>query len=307
MNLRDLRYLVALAEHRHFGRAAEASFVSQPTLSAQIKKLEDSLGVQLIERTTRGALLTRIGEQVAERARAALLEVQAMKDLARAEQQPESGKLLLGVFPTLAPYYLPHVVPRLRERFPRLELYLVEEKTDVLVEQLDRGELDAAVMASPVQDDRLSHLHLFDEPFVYATPRNNAGSRRTLELDQLKAQHLLLLAEGHCLRQQALEVCDRVGADEDQGFRATSLETLRQMVAAGMGSTLLPLLAVKPPIARNPDIALLRFAGQPPKRSLGLYWRRSSARAGFYQTLSKVLADLPPELLDPRQDLQEPA
>lgn len=303
MNLRDLRYLVALAEHKHFGRAAEASFVSQPTLSAQIKKLEDSLGVQLIERTTRGALLTRVGEQVAQRARAVLMEVQAMKELARADQEPEAGKLLLGVFPTLAPYFLPHVVPHVRSRFPRLELYLVEEKTDVLLEKLDRGELDAAVVAAPVSQESLSHRHLFDEPFVYATPRAHAGSRRTLDVDQLKGQQLLLLGDGHCLRQQALDVCDLVGAHEDQGFRATSLETLRQMVAAGVGSTLLPILAVKPPVAMNPDIVLQRFTGKAPKRSLGLYWRKTSARAEFFQGLARVLAELPGDLLDPRHDL----
>lgn len=303
MNLRDLRYLVALGEHRHFGRAAEASFVSQPTLSAQIKKLEDSLGVQLIERTTRGALLTRVGEQVAERARAVLLQVQEMKDLARADQEPEAGKLLLGVFPTLAPYFLPHVVPLIRQRFPRLELYLVEEKTDALLDQLDRGDLDAAVIAAPVLHDSLAHRHLFDEPFVHAMPRALAGTRRTLDAEHLKDHHLLLLAEGHCLRAQALAVCDLVGAQEDQGFRATSLETLRQMVAAGVGSTLLPLLAVKPPVAMNPDIVLQRFTGKVPKRSLGLYWRKSSARGDFFNALAAVLADLPEDLLDPRHDL----
>jgi LysR family hydrogen peroxide-inducible transcriptional activator len=303
MNLRDLRYLVALGEHKHFGRAADASFVSQPTLSAQIKKLESSLGVQLIERTTRGALLTRVGELVAERARAVLLEVQAMKDLARAEQEPEGGKLLLGVFPTLAPYFLPHVVPQIRSRFPKLELYLVEEKTDLLLEQLDRGELDAVVVAEPVLHDNFSHRHLFDEPFVYATPRHLAGNRRTLDAEHLKDHQLLLLADGHCLRQHALAVCDRVGAQEDQGFRATSLETLRQMVAAGVGSTLLPILAVKPPVAMNPEIAVQRFTGKTPKRSLGLYWRKSSARGLFFESLSRVLADLPEGLLDPRHDL----
>lgn len=300
MNLRDLRYLVALAEHGHFGRAAEASFVSQPTLSAQIRKLEDQLGVQLFERTPKGAMLTRIGSEVAARARNVLTEVQAMKELARAEKEPESGRLMLGVFPTLAPYYLPHVVPRLRARFPRLQLYLVEEKTDELIHRLNLGVLDAAVLAEPVAVDGFVQRHLFDEPFVFATPRGGQGLRGpTLHTEELRDQQLLLLEEGHCLRQQALDVCERVGASEDQGFRATSLETLRQMVAAGVGSTLLPLLAVKPPIAVNPDISLIPFVGKLPKRSLSLYWRRSSARGEFFQSLAEVLAQLPAGLLDP--------
>jgi LysR family transcriptional regulator, hydrogen peroxide-inducible genes activator len=298
MNLRDLKYLVALAEHRHFGRAAEASFVSQPTLSAQIRKLEDQLGVQLIERTSRGALLTRVGAKVAERARAVLGEIQAMKDLARAESEPESGTLVLGVFPTLAPYYLPHVVPLLRARFPRLQLYLVEEKTDELLARLERGDLDAAVLAQPIDNDALASEFLFEEPFVFATPRaQHAQGQRTLRSEELKDQHLLLLEEGHCLRQQALDVCERVGAAEEQGFRATSLETLRQMVAAGMGSTLLPLLATRPPVAANPDVAILRFRGRVPSRSLALFWRRTSARSEFLAQVAGVLADLPEGLL----------
>lgn len=300
MNLRDLKYLVALAEHRHFSRAAEASFVSQPTLSAQIKKLEDQLGVQLVERTSRGALPTRVGALIAERARVVLAEVQAMKELARAETEPESGTLLLGVFPTLAPYYLPHVVPALKRRFPKLQLYLVEEKTDELLARLERGALDAAVLAQPAGDDSLSAVHLFDEPFVFATSRaQHPDGRRTLRHEELKDQHLMLLEEGHCLRQQALDVCEQVGASEEQGFRATSLETLRQMVAAGMGSTLLPLLATRPPVAPNPDVVMLSFRGRVPRRSLALFWRRSSARAAFFSEVAKTLAALPAGLLDP--------
>jgi len=290
--------LVAIAELRHFGKAAEASFVSQPTLSAQLKKLEESLGVQLIERTSKGALLTRIGERVAERARNVLEEVAAMKELARNEKEPHSGPLTLGIFPTLGPYLLPHAVPNLRASFPKIELYLIEDKTDALIQRLECGSLDCAVLAAPVEHDALVHQYLFDEPFVLATPCNAPLTLSPFALDELRDRPLLLLEEGHCMRQHALEVCALSGARETDGFRATSLETLRQMVAAGVGSTLLPMLSVQPPVAPHPAIRLTRFAGIAPSRRLGLYWRKSSARGEFFASLSQVLAKLPEGILE---------
>src|ERR1700722_12854595 len=173
MNLRDLRYLVALAEHKHFGRAAEASFVSQPTLSTQIKKLEDELEVSLVERTPRKVLLTEVGKEIAQRARDVLTEVDQIKAIARRTLDPESGTVRLGIFPTLGPYLLPHVVPRIRERFPRLELLLVEEKTDVVLKQLREGRLDAGVLALPMHDDQLHSEFLFEEPFLLAVPEKH--------------------------------------------------------------------------------------------------------------------------------------
>lgn len=300
MNLRDLKYLVALAEHRHFGRAAQASFVSQPTLSTQIKKLEDELGVALVERTPRKVLLTDVGKEIALRARGVLNEVEQIKGIARRTKDPESGTLRLGIFPTLAPYLLPHVIPRLRERFPRLELLLAEEKTEVVLKQLREGRLDAGVLALPIHDDQLHAEFLFEEPFLLAVPgEHELAQRKTLKLDDLADQNLLLLEEGHCLRDQALQVCHLAGAGEKSGFRATSLETLRQMVAANVGVTLLPTLAVKPPVAQSENVHLLQFRGEVPSRRIAMIWRKSTAMASFLGKLAEVFRALPRELLDP--------
>lgn len=300
MNLRDLKYLVALAEHRHFGRAAEASFVSQPTLSTQIRKLEDELGVSLVERAPRRVMLTPIGRDIAERARRVIAEVEQMGEIARRSQDPEAGTVRLGLFPTLAPYLLPHVLPGIRARFPRLELLLVEEKTDELLARLRDGRLDAGILALPVHDDQLHVEPLFDEPFLLAIPRGHPmAGLHSLQLQDLDRQHLLLLEEGHCLRDQALDVCQLAGADERDGFRATSLETLRQMVAAGVGMTLLPVLAVQSPVPLSPDIRLVPFRGEPPHRRIAMVWRRSSAMAGFLEQLAARFRALPDELLKP--------
>ncbi len=298
MNLRDLKYLIALADHRHFGRAAAACFVSQPTLSTQVRKLEDELGVSLVERAPRRVMLTPIGRDIADRARKVIAEVEQMAEVARRSQDPEAGTVRLGLFPTLAPYLLPHVLPNLRRRFPRLELLLVEEKTDAILARLHDGRLDAALLALPIHDEQLQVEFLFDEPFLLAVPQGHAlAARASLDLHDLDDQHLLLLEEGHCLRDQALDVCRLAGADERDGFRATSLETLRQMVASGVGITLLPMLAVQPPVPVSADIALLPFRGDAPHRRIAMVWRRSSAMAGFLQQLAAEFRTLPAALL----------
>lgn len=298
MNLRDLRYLIALADLRHFGRAAEACHVSQPTLSTQIKKLEDELGVQLIERAPRQVMLTPAGQEILERARRVIAEVEQMRETGRRTADPEAGSVRLGLFPTLGPYLLPHVVPNIRRRFPRLELLLVEEKTEVVLQMLREGRLDAAVLALPLHEDGLATELLFEEPFLLALPSGHPLARqRELRLAELSDQHLLLLEDGHCLRDQALAVCHLAGAGEKEGFRATSLETLRQMVAAGVGITLLPMLAVKPPVPPSESIRLLPFKKPAPTRRLALVWRKSSAMSGFLHKLAAVLRDLPAGLL----------
>jgi LysR family hydrogen peroxide-inducible transcriptional activator len=308
MNLRDLKYLVALADHKHFGHAAAACFVSQPTLSTQIKKLEDELGVPLVERAPRKVMLTPAGRDAAERARRIVAEVEQMKEAARRSQDPEAGTVRLGIFPTLGPYLLPHVVPRIRARFPQLELLLVEEKSDVLLSRLREGKLDAGLLALPLQDDQLHTEFLFEEPFLLAVPEAHPlASRDSLSLGELSNQQLLLLEDGHCLREQALDVCRISGANEKSEFRATSLETLRQMVAANVGITLLPTLAVKPPVARSDNIHLLGFSDSHPSRRIALVWRRSSAMAGFLQELAKVFRELPASLFDPAVDVNMPA
>ena len=298
MNLRDLKYLVALADHKHFGRAASACFVSQPTLSTQIRKLEDELGVSLVERAPRHIMLTPAGRDAAEGARRIMADVDEMKEAARRSQNPEAGAVRLGIFPTLGPYLLPHVVPRVRERFHDLELLLIEEKTEVILRQLREGKLDAGVLALPLHDDQLHIELLFEEPFMLAVPETHAlANSKPLAMQDLAHESLLLLEDGHCLRDQALDVCHLAGAGEKTGFRATSLETLRQMVAANVGITLLPVLAVKPPVAASPDVRLLPFRAPAPSRRIAMVWRRSSAMSEFLTKLAAVFRDLPADLL----------
>lgn len=291
MNLRDLQYLVALADHRHFGRAAEASFVSQPTLSTQIQKLERELGVDLVERGPRQVMLTAAGESVVEHARVVLDEADTIRAIARRATDPEAGSLRLGLFPTLAPYLLPHVVTSLRQRFPNLELLLVEEKTDVVIDRLLSGHLDVGLLAMPVDRPGLHHELLFTEEFVLAVPAAHPLARAGGPVDPsvLVDEDMLLLEEGHCLRDQALDVCQLTGAKERRGFRATSLETLRQMVAAGVGITLLPELAVQAPVAQSADIALLRFTEPVPSRSIAMFWRESSMYRGLLPEMAALV------------------
>ena len=304
MNLRELEYLVAVADHRHFGRAAEASYVSQPTLSTQIKKLERELGVELIERNPRQVLLTDAGAQVVERARSILRQADAIHDIARLAQDPQSGSIRLGLFPTLAPYLLPHVVPTIHERFPKLELLLVEEKTEVILDRLRTGGLDVGILALPVDVDALHQEFLFAEDFVLAVPADHhlAGTDRPVPVSVLAGEDVLLLEEGHCLRDQALSVCSLAGAAERSGFRATSLETLRQMVAAGVGVTLLPELAVRPPVPPSPDITLLRFEEPVPRRQIAMCWRRTSVYRDFLPQLADVVRELAPTLVGGRTE-----
>ena len=293
MNLRDLHYLVALADLRHFGKAAQACFVSQPTLSTQIRKLEDELGVALIERAPRKVMLTPAGQDAVQRARRIMAEVEAMKEAARRSRDPEAGSLRLGVFPTLGPYLLPHVVAPLHQRFPQLELLLVEEKSDVLLQRLRDGKLDAALLALPLHDEQLHAEFLFEEPFLFAVPSNHPLARqRSMTMNALGDETLLLLEDGHCLRDQALDVCRLSGAQEKSGFRATSLETLRQMVAAGVGVTLLPALSVHAPIAASPNIRLIPFRAPVPSRKIALVWRKSSALDGFLKALGNAIGEL---------------
>jgi LysR family hydrogen peroxide-inducible transcriptional activator len=291
VNLRDLQYLVAVADHGHFGRAAEACYISQPTLSTQIKKLEKELGVELVERSPRKVALTAAGEEIVRSARAILLDVDDIHAIAKRSADPESATLRMGLFPTLAPYLLPHVVPAIHERFPKLELLLSEEKTEVVLDRLRDGKLDAGVLALPIRDDGLTVEPLFDEDFVLAVPVDHplATGVDDVRTDVLANERVLLLEEGHCLRDQALEVCSLAGATERRGFRATSLETLRQMVAAGVGMTLLPELAVRPPVPPSPHVTVRHFAEPAPSRRIALVWRRTSVHRELLVQVAEVL------------------
>lgn len=317
MNLRDLEYLVALADHRHFGRAAAASHVSQPTLSTQLKKLEGELGVSLIERGSRQVLLTAAGEQIVDRARRILAQVGDIRGLAEQAQDPRAGLLRLGLFPTLGPYLLPHVVEPLRRTFPRLRLHLVEEQSELLVDRLREGRLDAALLSMPSSDPTLHAEAVFREDFVAALPAEHplAEAAGPLAHDALNDEGLLLLAEGHCLRQDALAACGGLDAghlgrrsaglladDEPSrlsAFEATSLETLRHMVGSGVGVTLMPRLAVTDPVQPAPGIVLREFAAPPPSRTIGLHWRATSIYHHLLPEVAAVFRQLPADLVTP--------
>lgn len=300
MNIRAIQYLVTLADVRHFSKAAELCYVSQPTLSTQIRKLEEELDVQLVERSPRQVMLTPVGEEIVQRARIILGEVESMRAIARRSRDPHSGTLRLGIFPTLAPYLLPHVIPQIRQRFPRLSLRLFEEKTEDLLEMLEQGRLDAGLLALPVADERLVTRRLFEEPFVVAMPEKHPLARQTaIRLEDLEDVELLLLEDGHCLRDQALAVCHMAGAHEKLDFHATSMETLRQMVAANTGVTLLPTLAVKPPVAPTDNLVTRPFVKPGPKRTIAMVWRKSSALSAFLDEIASLIADIDPQLLEP--------
>lgn len=290
MNLRDLRYLVALADTRHFGHAAERCHVSQPTLSAQIRKLENYLGVELIERQPRRISLTDMGEKVVARARRLLQEADEIQALTRKEGDPLSGKLKVGLIPTIGPYLLPLVARKLHKQLPKLKLMLYEYRTAVLLERLHNGEIDLGILALPVDTDGFEVEDLYEEEFLLALPSDHPLTKKQrVRPDDLPGETLLLLEDGHCLRDQALEVCSRVDVRESQDYRATSLETLRQMVAAGLGVTLLPALAASGPFASNRTLVTRSFAQPVPTRTVGAIWRKSSTRLPAIEAVSGII------------------
>jgi LysR family transcriptional regulator, hydrogen peroxide-inducible genes activator len=292
IKLKDLRYLVAVADSRHFGRAAERCFVSQPTLSAQLKKLEQYLGLQLIERQPNNVCLTAAGEEIVARARRVLEASDELVTQARAHRDPLAGRLRLALLPTIGPYLLPRVSAAIRRAFPRLELHLYEYQTTTMLEKLKAAELDLGILALPVELEGLEARELFAEPFTVALPeRHRLAKRERVQVADLEGERLLLLEEGHCLRDQALEVCSRVGAGESQDFRATSLETLRQMVATGAGVTLLPELATKGAYGEARGVVVLPFAKPAPVRHIGAIWRKTSARRVAVDALCDLIAE----------------
>jgi len=292
LKLKDLRYLVALAEQRHFGRAAARCFVSQPTLSAQLKKLEDNLGVQLIERAPNNVSLTAAGEQIVARARRIIEASDEVVALAASQHDPLAGRLRVALLPTIGPYLLPQVMRALRKALPRLELRLYEQQTAPLLEKLHGGELDVGILALPVDLAGLESRELYREAFVVALPEKHPlAARATLRATDLEGEKLLLLEEGHCLRDQALEVCSRAGVVESEEFRATSLETLRQMVAAGAGVTLLPELASRGAYGGARGVEIRPFTRPAPVRHVGAVWRRTSARRAAIEAVAKVIAE----------------
>lgn len=290
MNLRDLEYLVAVDELRHFHRAAKRCFVSQPTLSGQLKKLEQELGLQLVERSSRQVVMTDAGSRLADQARRVLLEAREIKHLAQTFQDLTKGELQVGLIPTVAPYLLPRVMPLMKQYYPGLKLWLHEYRTAVLLEKLHRGDLDLLILALPVDTDEFAELLVFNEPFWLAMPRAQAlAARDVLNTASLRNQELLLLEEGHCLRGQALDVCYRTGAHEHGGFHATSLETLRHMVGEGMGMTLMPTLAV-PARRKKTDLVQYRPFRRPmPSRQIGVLYRKNHYRQSVFQQIATLI------------------
>lgn len=287
--LRQLRYLVALAEHHHFGRAAEACLATQSTLSAGLQELENLLGVTLVERTRRKMMITPLGQEVVERARALLRGAEEIADLAASAALPLSGTLRLGVIPTIGPYLLPYVLPRLRKAYPDLKLYLREDLTGRLLERMSGGDLDAALLALPYPAADLETLAVTEDPFLLACPPDHPlALKEIVESADLADAELLLLEEGHCLREHALAACHLPGPSKGEGVLGTSLATLVQMVANGLGVTLLPQMAVDGGVLAGTDLVtrLLADAGT---RSIGLAWRPSSPRKKDFRLLAEFL------------------
>src|SRR5580693_4365750 len=292
LKLKDLRYLVAVADLRHFGRAAARCFVSQPTLSAQLKKLEQSLGVQLIERAPNNVTLTEAGVAIVARARRIIEASEEVVARAAGQRAPLAGKLRRALLPTIGPYLLPHVTRAIRKALPRLELRLYEHQTAPMLEKLHSGELDLGILALPVELAGLEARELYREAFTVALPeRHPLAARATVRAADLRGETLLLLEEGHCLRDQALEVCARAGVSDAQDFRATSLETLRQMVATGAGITLLPELASRGAYGNARGVEVRPFAPPAPVRHIGALWRKSTARRAAIDAVTRIVAE----------------
>lgn len=290
MNIRDLKYLVAVAELKHFGKAAQACFVSQPTLSMQLKKLEDELAVQIFERNNKQVLITATGQDIVNQARSVLREIEQLKTIAQMASNPFAGTFRLGLIPTIAPYLLPHIMATVKKQLPKLELYLIEEKTERLIDLLKQGDIDAAILALPIHETEFAQQPLFAEAFYVALPKTHPLNKKaTLKISDLKDETVLLLEDGHCLRDQALEVCGLTKVHEKSGFRATSLETLRHMVAAGSGITLLPELAIQKSSPRVHSVNVVPFSKPIPKRDVAMIWRKNSSRLEVITSLANII------------------
>jgi LysR family hydrogen peroxide-inducible transcriptional activator len=303
MNLRDLKYFIALADTRHFGRAAAACFVSQPTLSGQIKKLEEELGVVLFERTKKSVALTEPGKALLPHARRTVEEADVLTQLARASRDPLAGPLRLGVIQTLSPYLIPLLLKPLKLQHPQMQLMLTEETTEHLLERLRHHEVDALLLATPVDDPELTVRPLFDEPFWLAIPlRHPLYTKDTIDRRDLKGLDLLLLAEGHCLAKQAAEVC-RIATGKMTGLqadlRAASLDTLLQLVGAGMGATLVPALALRGSWTSGAGVVTRQLELPDAYRRISLVHRRSFPRMAAIDALAKLIVTQLPNTVRP--------
>ena len=293
MNLRDLQYIIAVAETHHFGKAAERCFVSQPTLSGQIKKLEEELGVAIFERTNRSVEITPIGEEIVTHARQMMEQADAMVQLAQAHQDPLAGPLRVGAIPTLSPYLMPLILLPLKKQHPQMKLVLSEEQTDTLLARLRNHEIDVAILATAVEEDDLQSIPLFDEPFWVAYPRKHAFyEKEKITRKDIDNENLLLLAEGHCLADQAREICrlkERSQQGEMADLNAASLETLIQLVAAGYGITLVPALAMRGSWTTGSGVVAQPLEWPNAYRRISLVFRHSFPRRAALEALAQMI------------------
>ena len=285
--IRQLRYFEALAQHRHFGRAAEASSISQPALSVQIKELEQTLGTQLVERSARQVHLTAFGEAFLERVAAILRSVDELDDFARAAQGQLTGRFRLGVIPTIAPYLLPKLIGNLARSHPSLDLHVRETLTPRLVREVLQGQLDTAIVALPLLEPALTEMALFSEDFLLVRPEFDAG-KPAPTADELRDMRLLLLEEGHCFRDQTLNFCNAPTVMPRDGLDGSSLSTLVQMVGAGIGVTLIPQMAVEVE-TRSANVCCVPFADTQPGREIGMIWRKSNPLSDAFRSVAEVV------------------
>lgn len=295
MNIRDLEYLIAVDEERHFHRAAERCFVSQPTLSGQLKKLEQELGVLLVERNNRQVSMTEAGEAVVKHARVVLTEISTIKNVAHFYQDPMVGDIRVGIIPTVAPYLLPFIMPPLNKSFPKLKIWLYEYQTQILLDKLQKAELDFLILALPIEKHDFTEYGLFREPFRLAVKKDHAlAKKKQINLSDIANQELLLLEEGHCLRGHILDVCLLAGVKEKGQYHATSLETLRHMVGEGMGMTLIPELAVPARITKADEIRYIEFSDPKPNRRIGMVYRKNSYREEAFNNIGELIKSVLP-------------
>jgi len=294
--LKQLQYLVTLQDTGHFGKAAESCFVTQSTLSASIRELESLIGVTLVERNRRVVGFTPLGTRIAEKARRVLREAEELADMARAAGQPLTGDLRMGVIPTIAPFLLPAMLPRLRAEWPNLRLYLREETSQAACEALQRGQLDCVLLALPYGCGDVSSAALFDDPLFVAFPRGEAPKGASVPAEAIDESRLLLLEDGHCLKDHALSACNRPDLRAHAAMMGTSLHTLVQMVANGLGVTFIPAMAIDAGILDGTGIVAKPLRSDHGFRRIALIWRSSSPRESEFQLLAEALAQIMREL-----------
>lgn len=293
MNIRDLEYLLALEQTRHYGKAAEKCYVSQPTLSAQLKKLEQNLGVLLIDRSAKGVVFSEAGKSILEHAKKILLEVDQIHEISKHFKNPKSGALRIGIIPTIGPYLLPHIIQELKHAFPDLNFYLHEKKTHEIISALQERTLDLGILALSLDEPGLEEVSLYHESFLLALSKQHPKAKqKQVSENWLQHENLLLLEDGHCFRNQALSYCKQHRMKENINFRATSMETLKSMIEIGEGITAVPELSALAWSNKSDNIQFLNFPSPVPQRDVGLIFPKHSIRRDLYLEISKMISKI---------------